>query len=463
MNDKKFFLSTAAAVTILITSIIIHTTRTPEKPVENIVLTDGSELVVAIPKDMPGLFVTEDAMFGYHYDLIEAYADAAGLRLSVLPVTDSRTAMKKIGSGKADIALGVSRDLLHSHNDVPVASSSFVVVGRRNAGLTGKPACDEAVFGLLKDRKTLVSHGFKLTKTYDQMLDSLRGGNIFVTSDGCGKAAGDIVDGRYDFYVCEKSEAQLICALDRKLRQFYEFGENVEISAVFNNRIVDLKTDFSAWLSEYRRTNEFAALTYHYFDKGATSRMGGYAYGNMPGTISPFDHVMRAVGEREGTDWRLMAAIAYCESRFKPDVVSHKGAKGLMQIMPVVARQFGVPDEEVMNPEVNITLAVKLLNKIEDMMDLPADVPYIDRMSLVLASYNCGVGHVADARRLAAKYGMNPDSWDDVSHFLVKKAEPEYYSDDVVKNGKFRGSNQTLAFVESVMGRYNAYCTLAAK
>ena len=172
---------------------------------------------------------------------------------------------------------------------------------------------------------------------------------------------------------------------------------------------------------------------------------------------------MREVGEREGADWRLMAAIAYSESRFKPNVVSNKGAKGLMQIMPVVARQFGVSDDEVMNPEVNLTLAVKLLNKIETSMNIPANVPFNDRMSLVLASYNCGVGHVADARRLAVKYGMDPNSWDDVAYFLVKKSEPEYYGDEVVRNGVFRGSSQTLGFVESVMGRYSSYCTLAAR
>lgn len=44
--------------------------------------------------------------------------------------------------------------------------------------------------------------------------------------------------------------------------------------------------------------------------------------------------------EKEGYDWRLISAIAYSESRFNPYVVSRKGAKGLMQVMPRVARQL---------------------------------------------------------------------------------------------------------------------------
>ena len=38
--------------------------------------------------------------------------------------------------------------------------------------------------------------------------------------------------------------------------------------------------------------------------------------------ISPYDHVIRNISEREGNDWRLMSAIAYHESRFKADIVS---------------------------------------------------------------------------------------------------------------------------------------------
>ena len=71
--------------------------------------------------------------------------------------------------------------------------------------------------------------------------------------------------------------------------------------------------------------------------------------------ISPYDHVIRNISEREGNDWRLMSAIAYHESRFKADIVSRRGARGLMQIMPAVARQFDVASEEaLLDPETNV-------------------------------------------------------------------------------------------------------------
>lgn len=76
--------------------------------------------------------------------------------------------------------------------------------------------------------------------------------------------------------------------------------------------------------------------------------------------ISPYDHVIRNISEREGNDWRLMSAIAYHESRFKADIVSRRGARGLMQIMPAVARQFDVASEEaLLDPETKYCWPIK--------------------------------------------------------------------------------------------------------
>ena len=177
--------------------------------------------------------------------------------------------------------------------------------------------------------------------------------------------------------------------------------------------------------------------------------------------ISPYDALIRAVSEREGNDWRLISAIAYHESRFTPDIVSHRGACGLMQIMPAVARQFDVASsEELFDPETNVLAANKILNRIYSSLRLPAGIPEKDRMSIALACYNGGIGHIDDARRLARVNGENPNSWEVVLRYLELKADPEFYESDVVRCGKFTGSAQTKAFVDDVMNRYDKYCSM---
>ena len=179
--------------------------------------------------------------------------------------------------------------------------------------------------------------------------------------------------------------------------------------------------------------------------------------------ISAYDTLIRRVSEQEGHDWRLMSAIAYHESRFTPDITSRSGARGLMQIMPSVARHFEVPLDRVSDPETNVWLANKLMTEIMSTLRLPESTPEKDRMSIVLASYNSGIGHVNDARRLARHYGEDPNSWEVVARYLALKAQPEYYESEVVKCGRFTGSRQTLAYVDDVIGRYDKYCRIAGR
>ena len=66
--------------------------------------------------------------------------------------------------------------------------------------------------------------------------------------------------------------------------------------------------------------------------------------------ISSYDEMMRRISKEEGQDWLLMSAIAYNESRFHSDIVSKQGAIGLMQIMPIVGKQFNVSKEQIVDP-----------------------------------------------------------------------------------------------------------------
>ena len=179
--------------------------------------------------------------------------------------------------------------------------------------------------------------------------------------------------------------------------------------------------------------------------------------------ISAYDALIRNISEQEGHDWRLLSAIAYHESRFQANLISRRGARGLMQIMPSVARNFSVSAEASAEPETNVWLANQLLTSITKSLRLPADVPERERMSLVLASYNSGIGHVKDARRLAAHYGENPDSWEVVARYLALEADPAYYENEVVQCGRFTGSSYTLAYVQDVLGRYEKYCRMTAR
>lgn len=173
--------------------------------------------------------------------------------------------------------------------------------------------------------------------------------------------------------------------------------------------------------------------------------------------ISIYDDMMQRISAEEGQDWLLMSAIAYNESRFKSNLVSKQGAIGLMQVMPIVGRQFNVEKEAIADPETNIRLAGKLLTQIDKILKISPSASKDDRMSIILACYNGGIGHVSDARRLAKNNGEDYNSWEVVARYLQLKADPAVYESELVRYGKFTGSRQTEAYVREVMKRYDVY------
>ncbi len=179
--------------------------------------------------------------------------------------------------------------------------------------------------------------------------------------------------------------------------------------------------------------------------------------------ISPYDELFINLSDRYNTDWRLMSAIGYCESRFMPYAKSYGGAVGIMQIMPRTGRIYGYDEKYLTNPEHNIEIANIHYKDIERMLRIPSETSFSDRASLILASYNGGIGHVFDAMRLARSEGhADPHLWSVVRRYIALLRLPEYYERECVYCGRFNSAYMTIRYVEDVMKRYRLYCEQTA-
>lgn len=171
--------------------------------------------------------------------------------------------------------------------------------------------------------------------------------------------------------------------------------------------------------------------------------------------ISEYDSIFRACADTIGWDWKMLAAVAYVESRFDSSAVSAVGAKGLMQVMPRTARAMGVPEGMEHDPAENVRAAAEYIRYLSYLFRY---VPERERLNFILASYNAGFGHVQDAMRLASKYGKSRHVWtDNVELYLSLKSDSVYYNDSVCRNGRF-GATETIQFVRKVQKKYNEYC-----
>lgn len=174
------------------------------------------------------------------------------------------------------------------------------------------------------------------------------------------------------------------------------------------------------------------------------------------GRLSPWDDLLREAAGTLGWDWRLLAAQAYQESRFKPRARSWAGAVGVMQLMPAAARQVGVRDRR--DPEQSIRGGAAYLLWLEGIWeDIVPDEE--ERLRFVLASYNAGAGHVGDARRLAEAFGDDPNVWSEVAPWLLRLADRHWYTQPEVRYGYCRGLEPTL-YVAKILRRFEHYRAL---
>jgi soluble lytic murein transglycosylase-like protein len=98
---------------------------------------------------------------------------------------------------------------------------------------------------------------------------------------------------------------------------------------------------------------------------------------------TPYDDIISAVSEAHGVDPLLVRALIRVESNYQPRARSRKGAMGLMQLMPSVARNYNV--QNPFDPRANIEAGIKHLKSLIDRLGV----------ELALAAYNAGEGAVA--------------------------------------------------------------------
>lgn len=94
---------------------------------------------------------------------------------------------------------------------------------------------------------------------------------------------------------------------------------------------------------------------------------------------TPFQRIIRAAAERYGLDADLIHCVVAVESNFNPKAVSPKNARGLMQLLPQTAAQYGVKD--IFDPEQNVNAGTRYLKELMDRYH---------NLTLALAAYNAG-------------------------------------------------------------------------
>ena len=428
-----------------------------------------------------GYFIYRGQTMGFEYDLLSLFVRESNLRLNPIVIRDSKVLFEKLNRGEGDV---VAAALAATTNQTEVAttdalySTAPVVVQRKgNAPEAGAPPAVATALArqqqetipetvqvrarLITTPKELAGQRVHVPRTSPYLGQLLELNNelnndidVVEVDESSDKLIQRLAEGQIGYTVAADNLAALKAGEFTNLVIRPQIGPPQPIVWALRRNAPELLKTIDDWLSAKRKSGLLAGLYRKYFlDRRGFRQRGASQYlTGETGTLSQFDAWFRQYAKIPGWDWRLIAAQAYQESHFNPGAHSWAGAIGLMQIMPMTARQMRISPAE---PRQSIEAACRYLWQLDATwrVSIANDS---ERTKFILASYNVGLGHVQDAVRLAEEHGDNPKTWDDVAYWLVRKSSRSVYNDPVVKHGFARGT-EPVAYVDAILSQFANY------
>ncbi|HEY0372738.1 MAG TPA: transglycosylase SLT domain-containing protein [Thermoanaerobaculia bacterium] len=426
-----------------------------------------------------GYFVYRGETMGYEYELLSKFAKDEKLHLVPVVVRDSATLIERLNEGEGDV---IAAQLVAPSNESEILATdglyeTAATVVQRGTGSPVQGHTAATATALEREqretgevpvtvRARLVAKPSELAgqnvhisrrspyratllELNDELTDDV---HIVEVDESVDRLMQRLSEGEIGYTVAAENVAKLNATEFSNLIIHPALGPPKQIVWAMRRNAPQLHDALNAWLPKQAKLMAILYRKYFLDRRGFAERAASRYLTAETGTLSPFDEWFREYARIPGWDWRLVASQAYQESRFNPNAKSWAGAQGLMQIMPRTARELRV---NARDPRQSIEGACRYLWKLDDQLkdEIPREE---ERIRFILASYNVGLGHVEDARRLAKKFGDDPGDWDDVAYWLIRKSKRAVYNDPVVKYGFARGT-EPVDYVARILDRFEHY------
>ncbi len=430
---------------------------------------EKGKLVAVTDFNSTNYFIYKGEPMGFHFELLRSFSDHLGIDIEIVAENDPDEAIKMLHSGKADLlAMGFlvnDKDEKKIIFSEPVDATRQVLVRRKHHDR--QPAKDPDIesnqVSTIDDLagKTIYVQKGSSHAEWVKELSHRTGEKITVYEVPLEpeELISLVESGEIEYTICNENVARVNASY------YPDIDVNSVLSpvqdqawALRKNNSGELLEELNKWISSYKNTMAYAHLYAKYFrNSRSNSIVKSDYYALSTGRVSQWDEIIKTYSDSIDWDWRLLASLICQESRFVPDVMSHAGAYGLMQIMPETGRSMGI--DITKSPRNNIKAGIRYISSLHSIFD-PKIPDKNERLRFILASYNAGPGHVLDAMKLAEKNGKDPLKWENnVAVWMLKKSDPEYYNDSVVRNGYFRG-RESVAFVTEILDRYQHYSNI---
>ena len=410
-------------------------------------------LVVGLPADPVFQQIAPDneGMKGFSRDLVDGFAKQLGFDVRFIIAPDYPALLEMLRDGKVHMIAAVpvlrgdpafiyspplreTRQLIVQHASALRLDSPAKLAGRQIAVLPGAPQL-----------RTLNDLGIDPPPVIDE-----RSG-----VDELGLLT-DVARRRSDLAACDELHFDIASNAYPDLDIALELPAKVAYAWAFPVGNPELREQATRFIEAAKDDGTLRRLDDRYFGhiKRLDTRDFQVFHEHVRSRLPNYQHAFQEAQEITGIDWRLLAALAYQESKWDPLATSPTGVRGIMMLTEDTADRLGVTNR--LDAHQSILAGADYLASLMD--DLPAEIKQPDRLWFALAAYNLGLGHLRGGMHFAPGLKRDPYLWVDMKEILPLLSRPEYY--ERLKSGRARGG-EAVVLVENIRNYYDVLSRFA--
>lgn len=234
-----------------------------------------------------------------------------------------------------------------------------------------------------------------------------------------------------DFVVCNSFEADLWAGVLSNIRPLRSLAiaDDQRIAWAVHNNAPQLIASMNAFFADD------AGLTLRKAQKLVSQYYASSQWKNNPlnerfqKRVDALWPYFKEYGDKYDFDYFLLLSLAFRESRLVQTARSHKGALGIMQLMPATAKSLGCRNV-AQSAEANICCGTYYLHTLRENFFDDMAIREPNRTLFSLAAYNMGPTRLMRIRQKAMDMGLDPNEWFGNVEYAVQRyvgSEPVRY------------------------------------
>ena len=404
------------------------------------------ELVIGILAGPTTYQADAGSVSGFEYDLLESFAASLELKTRYVVVKDQSTLFEELQAGKIHLAAGAPIDgnpkFIFS---APIRESKQVLVGNADDLLV-----DDVPFDL-SGRNIETLFDSPQTATLQKLAGTPPRFTIVEIAAGSERnLLQRVAEAKSHLAATDMLNYLLALNYFPDLAIVQELPDQIRSGWAFMPESASLAQKANGFIAAVRENGSLARLQDRYFGHIRRIKSDGVTkfIDDIRTVLPHYRQQFQTAQAASGIDWRLIAALAYQESKWDPLATSYTNVRGMMMLTEDTADRLGVNNR--LDAGQSIRAGARYLAALVE--QLPEEIPEPDRTWLALAAYNLGMGHLNGARTFAKQMKRDAGSWYDMKKILPLMSRPEYYSH--LKSGPARGG-EAVVMVENIRNYYD--------